>query len=100
MQTENQSTKPETELKQETGEGCPEATCSACLSGEDVDWKTHNPLCPEYRAGKNYQHENDRQKRKRSESFAAAIGAGYCSHLSFKPNDQVVARRNGAPPSE
>jgi hypothetical protein len=29
MQTENQSMKPETELKQETGEGCPEATCSA-----------------------------------------------------------------------
>jgi hypothetical protein len=29
MQTENQSSKPETELKQETGEDCPEATCSA-----------------------------------------------------------------------
>lgn len=28
MQTENHTSKPETELKQETGEGCPEATCS------------------------------------------------------------------------
>jgi len=28
MKTENQSSKPETELKQETGEGCPEATFS------------------------------------------------------------------------
>jgi hypothetical protein len=28
MQTENDTSKPETELKQETGEGCPGATCS------------------------------------------------------------------------
>jgi hypothetical protein len=29
MQTENYTSKPETELKQETGEGCSGATCSA-----------------------------------------------------------------------
>jgi hypothetical protein len=29
MQTENQSSKPETAAEQETGEGCPVATCSA-----------------------------------------------------------------------
>jgi hypothetical protein len=29
MQTKNDKTKPETELKQETGEGCSGATCSA-----------------------------------------------------------------------
>jgi hypothetical protein len=28
MQTENDTTKPETELKEETGEGCSGATCS------------------------------------------------------------------------
>jgi hypothetical protein len=30
MQTENDTSKPETELKQETGEGCPGVTCSSC----------------------------------------------------------------------
>jgi hypothetical protein len=30
MQTENDTSKPETELKHEAGEGCPGATCSAC----------------------------------------------------------------------
>jgi hypothetical protein len=29
MQTKNDTSKPETELKEETGEGCPGATCSA-----------------------------------------------------------------------
>jgi hypothetical protein len=39
MQTGNQSSKPETELKEETGEGCSGATCSA-LFGVEI-W---NPL--------------------------------------------------------
>jgi len=37
MKTKNDTTKPETEIKQETGEGCPEATCSP-LYDEDVRW--------------------------------------------------------------
>lgn len=39
MQTENDTTKPETELKQETGEGCPGATCSA----SSVQWTESTP---------------------------------------------------------
>jgi hypothetical protein len=32
MQTKNDTSKPETELKEETGEGCPEASCCASLA--------------------------------------------------------------------
>jgi hypothetical protein len=50
MQTENDTSKPETELKEETGEGCPGATCSASYSTRDIgDGKPvkvkHCPKC-------------------------------------------------------
>jgi len=39
MQTENDISKPETELKEKAGECCPEATCSpSLLAEEDVRW--------------------------------------------------------------
>ena len=40
MQTENDTTKPGTELQQEDGEGCPEATCSPSSS---LEWRVHTP---------------------------------------------------------
>jgi len=38
MQTENDKSKPETELKEETGEGCPGATCSAWTEVSKADF--------------------------------------------------------------
>ena len=37
MQTENQTSKPDPVAKQETGEGCPEATCSASSDTPETD---------------------------------------------------------------
>ncbi len=38
MQTKNDTPKPKTELKQETGECCPEATCWAISGNEENYW--------------------------------------------------------------
>jgi hypothetical protein len=55
MKTENDTSKPETELKKETGEGCSEATCSSsfckcrdwCRDGRDM-MSLHHPRCEHY----------------------------------------------------
>jgi hypothetical protein len=48
MQTENDTPKPDPVAKQETGEGCPEASCSASFESLETaiachsrDWSTH-----------------------------------------------------------